>query len=440
MSSPTRRSVATDGDRRALAEWAASGAMAITGRADGPPLGPPDRLVAGLRRSAAVVRQRSALLGVPLEVDAVALLGERAAIGGLTRRSPTSCGGATRLVRAADGWLAVALPRPEDRELLPAWLGLDAADAGDAEDDEASWAVVEAALGGRRCREAAERAWMLGVPVSHLPQGPGAAATAPPPLAPLPMIATPVPAPVPDPRPLRDTTVIDLSSLWAGPLCGNLLSLAGADVVKVESTTRPDGSRGGPGQFFDVLNGGKRSVALDLADADGWRLLRRLLAAADVVIEGSRPRALEQRGIVATDLVANAGPRVWVSITGHGRTGTGRDRVAFGDDAAVAGGLVVADEAGPCFCADAAADPAAGLVAAAACLDALAVGGRWLVDVAMAGVAAFLAGPTLSPDPDSLVDGPADEVAPTRARAATGPGPALGAHTAEVLNGLGVTA
>ncbi len=414
--------------------------MAITGRADGPPLGPPDRLVAGLCRWAAVIRQRSALLGVPLEVDAVALLGERAAIGGLTRHSPTSCGGATRLVRAADGWLAVALPRPEDRELLPAWLGLDAADAGDAEDDEASWAAVEAELGGRRCREAAERAWMLGLPVSQLPQGPVAAATAPPPLAPLPVIATPVPAPAPDPRPLRDITVIDLSSLWAGPLCGNLLSLAGADVVKVESTTRPDGSRAGPRRFFDVLNGGKRSVALDLADADGWRVLRRLLAAADVVIEGSRPRALEQRGIVATDLVANAGPRVWVSITGHGRTGTGRDRVAFGDDAAVAGGLVVADEAGPCFCADAAADPAAGLVGAAACLDALAVGGRWLVDVAMAGVAASLAGPTLGSDPDCLVDGPADEVAPPRARAATGQGPALGADTAEVLNGLGVTA
>ena len=398
--------------------------MAITGRADGPPLGPPDRLVPGLQRSAALIRQRSALLGEPLEVDAVALLGERAAIGGLTRRSPTSCGGATRLVRASDGWLAVALPRPEDRELLPAWLGID---AGDAEDPEAPWAAVEAALRGRRAREAAERAWMLGLPVSQLPQAPGAAATAPPlappPLAPLPVLATPVPAPVPDPRPLRDMTVIDLSSLWAGPLCGNLLSLAGADVVKVESTTRPDGSRAGPRRFFDVLNGGKRSVALDLAGADGWRVLRRLLAAADVVIEGSRPRALEQRGIVAAELVATAGPRVWVSITGHGRTGAGRDRVAFGDDAAVAGGLVVADRAGPCFCADAAADPAAGLVAAAACLDALAVGGRWLVDVAMAGVAASLAGPTLGPDPDRPVDGPADEVAPPRARAGRRPRP-----------------
>jgi hypothetical protein len=439
MNSPTRRPVASDGDRRALAEWAASGAMAITGRADGPPLGPPAGLLAGLQRSAAVVRERAARLGVPLEVDAVALLGERAAIGGLTRQSPTSCGGATRLVRAADGWLAVALPRPDDLELLPAWLGIA---TGDAEGPEPPWATVEAALRGRRAREAAERAWMLGLPVSQLP--PGSAATAapplaPPPLAPLPVLVTPVPAPASGPRPLGDMTVIDLSSLWAGPLCGNLLSLAGADVVKVESTRRPDGTRSGPRRFFDVLNSGKRSVALDLGGADGWRALRRLLTAADVVIEGSRPRALEQRGIVAAELVANTAPRVWVSVTGHGRTGAGRDRVAFGDDAAVAGGLVVADEVGPCFCADAAADPAAGLVAAAACLDALAIGGRWLVDVAMAGVAAWLSGPTLYPGPDRPVDGSGPEAAPPRARSATAPGPALGEHTAEVMDDHGVT-
>ena len=407
--------------------------MAITGRPDGPPLGPPDRLVAGLHRSAAVIRQRSASLGLPLELDAVALLGERAAIGGLTRHGQTSCGGATHLVRAADGWLAVGLPRPEDRDLLPAWLGIDAGGA------EAPWAAVEAALGDRRALEAAERAWMLGLPVAQLPEWPGAAATAPPPLAPLPVHVTPVPAPAPDPRPLQDMTVIDLSSLWAGPLCANLLSLAGARVVKVESTTRPDGSRAGPRRFFDLMNGAKRCVALDLADADGWRVLRRLLAVADVVVEGSRPRALEQHGIVAADLVANAGPRVWVSITGHGRSGAGRDRPAFGDDAAVAGGLVVVDDVGPCFCADAAADPAAGLVAAAVCLDALAVGGRWVVDVAMAGVTASLAGPTLVSDADSPIDEAADDIAPPRARPAAFPGPKLGEHTAEVLNGLGVT-
>ncbi len=410
--------------------------MAITGRSDGPPLGPPDRLVDGLARSASVVRDRSASLGVPVDVDAVALLGERAAIAGLTRHGETSCGGTTRLVRAMDGWLAVALPRPDDRELLPAWLGIDASDASDA---EAPWPAVVVALVGVPAGDAVERASLLGLPVSQLPDEPVAARAPPAPLAPLPVEATSVPGPAPDRRPLTAMTVVDLSSLWAGPLCGSILGSAGARVVKVESTRRPDGSRAGPRRFFDLVNGGKRSVALDLADDDAWRVLRRLLAAADVVIEGSRPRVFEQRGIVPADVVGNAGPRVWLSITGHGRTGVGRDRVAFGDDAAVAGGLVVADASGPCFCADAAADPAAGLAAAAACLDALAVGGRWILDVALAGVAASLVGPTLVAGGDSPAGGPIPDVAPPRARPPALRGPGLGQHTAEVLGGLGVT-
>jgi hypothetical protein len=412
--------------------------MAITGRSDGPPLGPPDRLVDGLAGLASVVRYRSASLGVPVDVDAVALLGERAAIAGLTRRGQTSCGGTTRLVRASDGWLAVALPRPEDRELLPAWLGVDAGDVD--RDAETHWPAVAAALAGRRAGDAVERASLLGLPVSQLPDEPVAAAAAAPPLASLPVEATMVPGPAPEPRPLTAMTVIDLSSLWAGPLCGSILGSAGARVVKVESTRRPDGSRAGPPRFFDLVNGGKRSVALDLAGDDGWKVLRRLLAVADVVIEGSRPRVLEQRGIVPAAVVANAGPRVWVSMTGHGRTGIGRHRVGFGDDAAVAGGLVVADASGPCFCADAAADPAAGLAAAAACLDALATGGRWLLDVALAGVAASLAGPTLIAGGESPTSAVVTDVAPPRARPAAVRGPELGEHTAEVLGGLGVTA
>jgi crotonobetainyl-CoA:carnitine CoA-transferase CaiB-like acyl-CoA transferase len=430
MSSPNRRPVATDDDRRALAEWAASGAMAITGRHDGPPLGPPDRLVAGLQHLAYIVTNRSAWLGHQVRLDPVAMLGERAAIGGLGRQGTTSCGGTTRLVRAVDRWLAVALPRPEDRELLPAWLGIDVSDD--------PWASVVAEIGRRPAREVAERAWLLGLPVSELEDQPVAPPPAPQPLAALPVRTTRIHGPVPDPRPLTDMTVIDLTSLWAGPLCGHLLALAGARVVKVESLGRPDGSRRGPAGFFDLLNGGKRAVALDLADEHGWDVLRRLLTVADVVIEGSRPRVLEQHGIVAADLVAGGGPRVWVSITGYARTGPERDRVAFGDDAAVAGGLVVADEAGPCFCADAVADPVAGLAATAACLDALAVVGRWLVDVAMAGVAASLAGPTLEGGTGGGANGPLDVALP-RARPVASPGPALGEHTVQVLAGLGVT-
>jgi crotonobetainyl-CoA:carnitine CoA-transferase CaiB-like acyl-CoA transferase len=82
-----------------------------------------------------------------------------------------------------------------------------------------------------------------------------------------------------------------------------------------------------------------------------------------------------------------------VSITAHGRTGPAQHRIGFGDDAAVAGGLVARDERGPVFCADAIADPISGIAAAAAVREALERGGRWLVDVAMAAVSAHVAGP-----------------------------------------------
>ena len=177
------------------------------------------------------------------------------------------------------------------------------------------------------------------------------------------------------PRPdATGAVVVDLSALWAGPLCGDLLARSGATVVKVESTERPDGARRGARAFYDLLNGHKQSVALDLRTPDGVRILHALVRRADAVIEASRPRALAQYGLDATTAVAAGGPQVWVSITGHGRMG---NRVAFGDDAAAAGDLVTYGEGRPLFCVDAVADPLTGLTAAGACLDALA-GGRSL--------------------------------------------------------------
>jgi crotonobetainyl-CoA:carnitine CoA-transferase CaiB-like acyl-CoA transferase len=240
-----------------------------------------------------------------------------------------------------------------------------------------------------------ERAALLGLPLGVLPEAPPVPTVPPSTFADLPLTARSLgEAPR---RSLTDLMVVDLSSLWAGPLCGRILADAGAMVVKVESASRPDGARRGPPAFFDLMNAGKASVAVDLRSSDGVSALAGLLRRADVVIEGSRPRALEQLGIEAAALVAD-GPQVWVSITGHGREGAAAQRVAFGDDAAVAGGLVAWSDDQPCFCADAVADPCSGLVAAAAALDALAAGGRWLVDVAMARVAAHLAGPTLPVD------------------------------------------
>jgi crotonobetainyl-CoA:carnitine CoA-transferase CaiB-like acyl-CoA transferase len=219
--------------------------------------------------------------------------------------------------------------------------------------------------------------------------------------------------------------VVDLSALWAGPLCGDLLAATGATVIKVESPTRPDGARRGPAAFFDVLNGQKRSVSLDFGRDEDVETLHALIRRADVVIEASRPRALEQLGVRADEVVRGGGPQIWIAITGYGRADA-RARVAFGDDAAAAGGLVVWHDGAALFCADAIADPVTGLTAANACLDALASGGRWLLDVSMAGVCAELAGPTLPASPDV-------EIAPPRARPAARVASELGADTAQVL-------
>lgn len=384
--------------------WAASGALALTGVPGGEVLVAPEALI-----------ERIVALGEPFGVDALALLGERAAIAGLSRQGSTSCGGAARLLPAADGWVAVNLARVDDVDLVPAWLEIDEP-AGDP------WGEVAGALATRPASEVVARGRLLGLPVAgcgeRMPGEPGGVTAFGPASS----------------RGIAGALVVDLSSLWAGPLCGHLLGGRGARVVKVESWTRPDGARRGPPAFFDLLHAGQRSVALDLSTAAGVATLRSLVLAADIVIEASRPRALEQLGIDAEQVVRD-GPQVWVSITGHGRDDAHREAVAFGDDAAVAGGLVAwGDDGRPRFVADAVADPLTGLVAAAAVLDRLREGGRWLLDVSLAGVAAHIAGGSVG---DSWLRGKVADAAPPRARRPTGVAPALGADTEAVLRELG---
>ena len=394
----------------AVEAWAASGAMALTGRADGPALGPPAGLVPGLRRAAAALAAATAELGAEVRVDPLALLGERAALTRLRRGGTVTCGEGGRLLPTTDGWIAASLTRPEDWDSVAAWVGA-----------APTWEDVADAVARRSVADVVAEGVLLDLPVAALPE-------APPTVAPTVAIRLGQASA----RPVGDLLVVDLTALWAGPLCGSLLAAAGARVAKVESTGRPDGARIGPAPFFDLLNAGKASVALDLASPRGRRQLRALLDRADVVLEASRPRALEQMGIHRDELLATAGgPRVWLSLTAHGRTGAARERVGFGDDAAVSGGLVVRDEDGPCFCADAVADPTSGLVAAAAVATALAGGGRWTIDLALSAVAASLSGPTL-PVP------PGVEAAPPRARRADGRAARLGADTASVLADLGV--
>ncbi|HET9063904.1 MAG TPA: CoA transferase, partial [Candidatus Binatia bacterium] len=364
-------------------EWAASGAMALTGCVDGPPeLAPAPIATAACAAVSALASVASASPTLDTRalraLDAAALLGERAAIFGHTRHGSTSAGETCHLLRCADGWTAVNLARPEDMGLLPAWLG-------EARFDDPH-AFVAGNTSRRNAADIVERGRLLGLPVAPVAGAPAARATDW-----LRVAAEGAPR---RGAPVEPPLVVDLSALWAGPLCTHLLALAGARVVKLESTRRPDGARRGPSAFFDLINGGKRSVALDFASNDGVRALRALVNSADIVVESSRPRALRQLGINAEDIVAMRPGRVWVSITGYGRDEPMGNWVAFGDDAAVAGGLVAwpaGTDGTPIFCADAVADPLTAMHAALAALSHWQRGGGALLDVALQRVAAFVA-------------------------------------------------
>jgi crotonobetainyl-CoA:carnitine CoA-transferase CaiB-like acyl-CoA transferase len=394
-----------------LAAWAASGAMALTGRADEPPLGPPEPLVDGVQALGERLARASAAIGSRVDVDALALLGERAALEGLSRRSPMSCGGGTRLIPTADGLLAVALARDWDHDLVPAWLEVPAERAQDP------WATVTDVAATKATEWLEERAALVGLAAAGC-RG-VAAGTTQERSSGVRAHVTGVTQPCVD---LRGCVVLDLSALWAGPLCSQLLLAAGATVIKVEALDRPDGARRGPAAFFDLLNAGKRCVALDLNEPRDRSRLRDLVHRADVVVEASRPRALAQLGIVVTEAMEQpAGPHAWLSITGFGRAGAGSNRIAYGDVAAAAGGLVVEDDRGVCFCADAVADPLSGVVAAVHVLEALARPEREVLDVSMTDVARSFAGPTLAASPDDPMP-----VQSPRARPRTGEAGALG--------------
>ena len=333
----------------------------LTGHPGQPPLWPVAGLMEGLGDTGRRIARASALVGRRIQLEPGRLLTGRAALLGLSRRGGVSPGGTSRLLSAADGWVALTLSRPDDLDLVPAIIGTAA--GGDP------WSALTGAARSLGCRQLVDRARLVGVPAASIGDPGELAVSGDPEIIECPQGAVPV-------RSLSQTLVVDLSSLWAGPLCAKLLGEAGCRVVKVEAANRPDGARSGNPHFFDWLHSGHQSVILDFGTRQGLEALHALVDRADVVIEASRPRALAALGIDAEQVVGRARGKTWLSITGYGREGNAADRVAFGDDTGVAAGLVAWDPTGhPVFCGDAVADPVAGMEAARAVLDSRAHGG-----------------------------------------------------------------
>jgi len=298
----------------------------------------------------------------------VGLLGERARLLGLSRQGEISANGSCRLLRAGDGYVALNLARVDD------WAGLPAL----FQEPTSSWEDVARMATDRSVAELVERGIVLGMAIAASGEGD------------VPALPFTIERHSPPHRPSGAMPlVVDFSSLWAGPLAGSLLAKAGARVIKVESKSRPDGARYGHTGFFSLLHAGKEEMAFDFGDARDLTRLRDLVASADMVIEASRPRALAQLGLSAAELAARGG--VWLSITAHGRWGDAGERIGFGDDAAVAGGLAEAMTQAwgePLFAGDAIADPLTGLTAAFVGLAAWQAGGGCIAALAMRDVVA----------------------------------------------------
>ena len=308
-------------------------------------------------------------------LDGRTLLCERAVLGGMTIPSRTSAGGGCRLFEAIGDTIALNLARPADHELLPALFQTDSPYLSDPEALARLIAVSEA-------ETLVSRGRMLGLAMAceHESTRPAAADY------------TELSVGLPKAGLRRPTLrVLDLTALWAGPLAAHLLWLAGAEVVKVESRTRPDALRVGDATFYTLLNQGKAPVSLDLKDHNDRQALLSLVAEADIVLEAARPRALAQLGIDAMRLVQTTPGLVWITITGHGAEGDAANWVGFGDDCGVRAGLSAAlrNACGHTgFVGDAIADPLTGIFAARTAWEAWQTGRGGRFGLALSSVVA----------------------------------------------------
>ena len=143
------------------------------------------------------------------------------------------------------------------------------------------------------------------------------------------------------PLPLAGIRVADFTAFWAGPLVGRILAELGADVLHIESASRPDGMRFQCTKdisqegwwdwtpFFHVACSGKRSVTIDMQSPRGGEIGRQLAARCDVVIENFSPRVSESWGLTYEWLRQHNPALIMARLPAFGTSGPWRERVGF---------------------------------------------------------------------------------------------------------------
>ena len=154
--------------------------------------------------------------------------------------------------------------------------------------------------------------------------------------------------------PLSGMKVIDLTHVMAGPTCTLMLADMGADVVKVERVPDGDDTRrsvppkvGDEAAAFMMMNRNKRGIALDLKTDGGRRVLQRLLAGADVVVENYRPGTMAKLGFDYEELKKENAGLIYCALSGFGRSGPYSHRGGFDLVAQAMSGLMSITGEGP---------------------------------------------------------------------------------------------
>ncbi|WP_345061711.1 CaiB/BaiF CoA-transferase family protein [Leifsonia kafniensis] len=146
--------------------------------------------------------------------------------------------------------------------------------------------------------------------------------------------------------PLAGLRVVEMGQLLAGPFCGQMLGDLGADVVKIEDPKRGDPLRQwgrdlpqGQSLWWSIVGRNKRSVTLNLREAESQTIARTLIGTADIVIENFRPGTLERWGLSYDTLQADNPGLIMVRVSGFGQDGPYSQRAGYGAIGEAMGGL-----------------------------------------------------------------------------------------------------
>lgn len=127
--------------------------------------------------------------------------------------------------------------------------------------------------------------------------------------------------------PLKGTRVLDLTRVLSGPFCSMILSDLGAEIIKIEIPTRGDDTRAYPpfiegvSSYFLSLNRGKKSLTLNLKTPEGVKILHKLVANSDIVLENFRPGVTKRLGVDYDALKQIKEDIIYCSISSFGQTG-----------------------------------------------------------------------------------------------------------------------